>query len=188
MLPQEFYSQPADLAARQLLGKILVHETAKGTVSGRIVETEAYLSNGDPGCHAARGKTARNAPMFEMGGVAYVYLIYGLYHCFNVVTGAKGRGEAVLVRAVAPLEGISLMARRRGLRDVLSLCSGPGKLCQAFAIAKDANGSSLRDKPLYILNGQEPENITVTTRIGLTRGSDRLLRYYMTGSPYVSRP
>lgn len=187
VLPWEFYAQDAATAARQLLGKQLVHEAADGTVAGIIVETEAYRSLDDPACHAARGKTGRNAPMFERGGLAYVYFIYGMHHCFNVVTGPKGRGEAVLIRAVAPMKGIPLMMRRRRQKKVNQLCSGPGKLCQAFGIDMGCNLWSLREKPLYIVEGEDVTGITVTPRIGLTRGSHLLLRYYCSDSPFISR-
>lgn len=188
LLPEDFYLQDAARAAPQLLGKTLVHDTPAGRLSGTIVEAEAYLSRDDPGCHAARGETRRNASMFRAGGAAYVYLIYGIYHCFNVVTGREGQGEAVLIRALAPREGISLMAQNRGRRDLRSLCSGPGKLCRAFGIDLRLNGHNLREGPLYILEGEEVRDITTTTRVGLNRGRDKLLRYYVTGSPFISRP
>ncbi len=188
IMPLEFYAQDAATVARQLLGKQLIHELAEGLVAGMIVETEAYRSHDDPGCHAARGKTARNAPMFEQGGLAYVYFIYGMHHCFNVVTGPEGVGEAVLIRALAPLQGVDLMIRNRRQDKVPLLCSGPGKLSQAFCIDMNCNRQNLREKPLYIVEGEEVQDITVTTRIGLTRGSHLLLRYYSSGSPFVSRP
>lgn len=187
-LPQEFYLQDAAQVAEQILGKTLVHETKSGRLSGTIVEAEAYLSRDDPGCHAARGKTKRNAFMFAQGGVAYVYFIYGMYYCFNVVTGQEGRGEAVLIRAAAPLEGVSLMAQNRGRQDPLNLLSGPGKLCQAFQIDLTLNGQSLQERPLFMAEGEKPPRVTVTTRIGLNLGKEKLLRYYVTGSPFVSRP
>jgi DNA-3-methyladenine glycosylase len=187
ILPWEFYAQEAAVVARQLLGKQLIRETAEGVMAGMIVETEAYRSHDDPGCHAARGKTDRNAPMFERGGLAYVYFIYGMHHCFNVVTGPEGKGEAVLIRALAPLQGIPLMMKNRRQEKVPQLCNGPGKLCQAFGIDMDVNCWNLQQKPLYIVRGEDIRNVTVTTRIGLTRGSHLLLRYYSTGSPFVSR-
>lgn len=187
-LPWEFYVRDAATVARQLLGKQLIHETAAGMMVGTIVETEAYRSHDDPGCHAARGKTARNAPMFAQGGQAYVYFIYGMHHCFNVVTGPEGKGEAVLIRALAPLEGIPIMMQNRRQQKVLLLCNGPGKLCQALGIDMGCNRLNLRQKPLYITAGEDIPDVTVTTRVGLTRGSNLFLRYYSTGSPFVSRP
>jgi DNA-3-methyladenine glycosylase len=188
ILPLEFYAQDAVVVARQLLGKLLAHELPDGLVAGMIVETEAYRSQDDPACHAARGKTFRNAPMFEPGGLAYVYFIYGMHHCFNVVTGPEGEGEAVLIRALAPLQGIPLMMRNRRQEKVDLLCNGPGKLCQALGIDMECNRQNLREKPLYIVEGEDVGEITVTTRVGLTRGSHLLLRYYSTGSPFISRP
>ena len=179
--------------ARRLLGTVLVHETDDGPAAGRIVETEAYLRD-DPACHAARGLTPRNAVMFGPPGHAYVYFIYGMYHCFNVVTARSGIGEAVLIRALEPLDGMSLMAERRGT-DVLSrLCSGPGKLAMALGIHRAHNGADLRDGLLRILPPQSyPWNrrgagkITTTTRIGINVGADLPLRFYLEGSPFVSK-
>lgn len=188
LLPEDFYLRDAARVAPELLGKVLVHETGAGRIAGTIVEAEAYLSRDDPGCHAARGKTKRNASMFSRGGRAYVYLIYGMYHCFNVVTGREGEGEAVLIRAAAPLEGVSLMAANRGRRDPRTLCSGPGRLCRAFGIDLALNGCSLREGPLFIAGGEKPSRIAVSPRIGLNRGREKLLRFYAAGSPYISRP
>lgn len=155
-----------------------------------IVETEAYLSDNDPACHASRGMTERNRTMFGPAGRAYVYLIYGIYYCLNVVTGPAGRGEAVLIRAVEPLEGIELMLERRG-RDcpLTNLTSGPGKLCQAFGIDKSYDGHDLRKKPLCIAENPalEAPDITATPRIGINAARDKLLRFVIKGNKHLSR-
>ena len=178
-------------AARKLLGCYLFRETEEGLVSGIIVETEAYLSEGDPACHASRGKTRRNAAMFGPPGTAYAYFIYGNYYCFNVVTGPEGRGEAVLIRAVEPIKGLDLMQKRRGEGCSLkNLASGPGKLCQAFAIDRSLNGHDLRYKPLYLKNNPDlPQVLSIksTPRIGVSSAKDKHLRFIINENEFLSR-
>ncbi len=186
-LKKDFYLNETAEVAKQLLGQILVHNTGEGLVSGIIVETEAYLRENDPGCHAASGRTKRNEAMFEEGGIAYVYLIYGMYYCFNVVTGKEGDGEAVLIRAVEPLEGLEIMARSRGGKEPYALCSGPGKLCQAFAIDARHNGKPLNGPHLGIMEGKKAGRIKAASRVGLARGKDKLLRFYFADCPFVSK-
>lgn len=184
----DFFKADTITVARKLLGKILVHENDEGCVAGRIVETEAYLFRGDPACHAARGKTQRNEAMFGPPGTAYVYLIYGVHHCFNVVTSEPGIGEAVLVRALEPLLGIDLMKKRRGTSQAEILTNGPGRLCQAMAIDTGHNGTSLLHGDLYLAEDEmEPLEIVTTTRVGITKGADLPLRFYCKGNPFVSR-
>ena len=186
-VPREFYTAPTIEVAKKLLGKVLVHRIEKGVISGRIVETEAYTCD-DPACHASRGMTKRNAAMFGEAGHAYVYFTYGMYFCFNVVTGHEGVGEAVLIRAAEPLEGIELMKVDRGTDDVINLASGPGKLCQAFAINRDQNGLDLTNSELMIVDdGWKPAEIITSTRIGIRLAADRPWRFYVSGNPYVSR-
>jgi len=178
-------------AARGLLGWYLCRETEEGLVSGIIVETEAYLSEDDPACHASRGKTKRNAAMFGPPLTAYIYFIYGNYYCFNVVTAPEGRGEAVLIRAVEPVAGLDLMQNRRGAGCSLkNLASGPGKLCQAFAIDKSLNGHDLRRKPLFLKDNPDlPLNLSIksTPRIGVSAAKEKQLRFVITGNKFLSR-
>lgn len=182
-----FFLRPTEEVARDLLGAILLHETEEGVTAGMIVETEAYLSCNDPACHAACGMTKRNAPMFGKPGTVYVYKIYGMHCCFNVVTGPEGRGEAVLVRALEPIAGIELMQKRRGKKDLRDLCSGPAKLVEAMGITLDLNGASLMEGPLYLLRRRRrPQAIVTTTRVGISKGADLPLRFYIAGNPYVS--
>ena len=186
-IPREFYIAPTIEVAKKILGKALVHQTDKGVIAGRIVEAEAYTSD-DPACHACRGMTKRNAVMFGQAGHAYVYFTYGMYFCFNVVTGREGVGEAVLIRAAEPLEGIELMEEYRGAEDLKKLASGPGKLCQAFAINRDQNGLDLTNSELVIVDdGWEPSEIITSTRIGIRLAADRPWRFYVGGNPHVSR-
>ena len=187
VLPREFYLQDTVAVAQQLLGKLLVHQTAEGVLAGRIVETEAYKQD-DPACHASRGMTRRNEVMFGEPGHAYVYFTYGMYFCLNAVTAPKGVGEAVLIRAVEPVEGIKLMAYRRGTTDVTNIASGPGKVCQAFGLGREHNGLDLTDSVLTIVDdGFVPERIVATTRIGIRVALDYPWRFYIYGNPHVSR-
>lgn len=186
ILPEEFFKEDTVKVAQRLLGKVLVHNLPEGISMGKIVETEAYLSKEDPACHASRGKTKRNEAMFGPAGMAYVYLIYGMYYCFNVVTREEGVGEAVLIRALEPLEGIQYMQQRRGTSKVLNLTNGPGKLCQALGINKEHNGISLTNSNLTILDSQEKPRIQSSPRIGIKTGLDLMLRFYAAENPYVS--
>ncbi len=166
-------------AAKALLGKILVHNTPEGRISGRIVETEAYLLN-DPACHASRGMTKRNKVMFWEAGHAYVYFTYGFHYCLNVVTRPKGIGEAILIRALEPLEGIEIMKRNRKKNNLKDLCSGPGKLTQAFGIDLSLNGlDMLEGDVLYLLDDNtDVGEIIARPRIGIKLAADKLWRYY----------
>ncbi len=190
-LGRAFYLQPTVEVARGLLGRLLVHDSPQGLTVGRIVETEAYLADNDPGCHAARGRTERNAPMYEGPGTIYVYFIYGMHCCMNVVTQPEGVPEAVLLRAVEPLAGIELMQRRRGRRRLQELASGPAKLAQAFGVGLEHNRGCILGPPLFITCERwEPELIVSTPRIGLAAGcgEDLPLRMCVANSPWLSRP
>ena len=174
-----------DLAQR-LLGSLIVRQDADGPRVGRIVETEAYLPD-DPASHSFKGLTPRCRSMFGRAGLAYVYRIYGIHHCFNVVTGPEGRGEAVLIRALEPLEGLPLMEAARGTAKALT--NGPGRLCQALGIDREFDGEDLLvSDRLFIMKGDAPrERIVASPRIGITQAADLPWRFYLEGNPHVSR-
>ena len=188
-LPPSFYDRPTEAVARELLGAVLEHRTADGTVRGRIVETEAYLGPHDPACHAAAGLTDRTRFLFGPPGRAYVYFIYGMHWCFNAVTREEGHGSAVLIRAVEPISGLEHMRRRRDVERDVDLTSGPARLCDAFGIDKEQNGVRLNRGPLRILSGlQVPdEDVLVTPRIGIRKAADWPLRFLVKGNRFVSK-
>lgn len=178
LLKKDFFNQSTESVAQGLLGHYLVHETPEGRTVGKIIETEAYLAN-DPACHASRGMTPRTRPMFGPPGYAYIYFIYGMYHCFNVVTAPEGVGEAVLIRALEPIEGIDLMRQRRPKSNDKNLCNGPGKLVLAMGIHANQNGTLLLKGSLRLETGIKiPQTkIQKTPRIGISTAQDLLLRY-----------
>ncbi len=189
-LPRAFYDRDTAQVAQELLGRLLVHADPQGITAGIIVEAEAYLQ-GDPGCHAARGRTERNAPMFGPPGTVYVYLIYGMHHCLNIVTRPEGVGEAVLIRAVEPICGLELMQKRREAGAEQELTSGPAKLTQAMSIDRRHNNGDITAGPLYVSDSPPvPRPMVTTVRIGLSaaRGAELPLRYCLSDSPYLSRP
>ncbi len=192
ILPRTFYYRDTLQVARELLGKKLVRNGPDGQLSGRIVETEAYIGQSDTACHAARGRTKRNAVMFGPPGHAYVYFIYGMYHCLNVVTEGEGFAAAVLIRALEPLEGLAVMREQRSGRSDRALTNGPGKLCQALVIDKRLNGADLcADGLLYIEEGEVTGDIATGPRIGIRRATAEDMaapwRFYISDSPFVSR-
>lgn len=188
ILSKSFYSRPTIQVAKDLLGQFLVHETPQGATAGRIVEVEAYLPKNDPACHASRGMTSRNEVMFGPAGYSYVYFCYGNHFMFNVVTEREGVPGAVLVRALEPVKGAGLMAKRRGhfTETDLGLTNGPGKLVQASGINRTHNKLPLWKKPLYLQKARRGEPVGVTTRIGITEGSELPLRFYLKGNPFLS--
>jgi DNA-3-methyladenine glycosylase len=200
-LPRAFYERPTLEVAADLIGKVLVHVRRGVRTSGAIVEVEAYIGESDPACHAAPGPTLRNAPLYGPPGHAYVYLNYGIHSLANVVTEATGSPAAVLLRALAPLEGVGVMRRRRaratkGRRTVdpamlaeHDLCRGPGNLTMAMGITLAENRVDLLDDRLFVEDrGVGGQPISWSPRIGIRVGVDRLWRAYATGSPAVSKP
>ncbi|MDD3654434.1 MAG: DNA-3-methyladenine glycosylase [Desulfotomaculaceae bacterium] len=186
ILPRSFYARSTTEVAKELLGAYLFHISPEGATAGRIVETEAYIQ-GDPACHAFRGMTPRNRVMFGPPGYAYVYFIYGMYYCFNIVTAPEGAGEAVLIRALEPVAGIPLMRLRRGRDSLPELCGGPAKLVQAMGITKEHNGADLTKVPLVVCRGERIEDIVTTTRIGIREDSPLPLRFYLKDNPFISK-
>ena len=186
LLKTDFYRRDARTVAQELLGCVIHREINGNVLSGRIVETEAYLQD-DPACHAFKGRTPRTEAMFMTGGISYVYLIYGMYYCFNTVTGMEGSGQAVLIRALEPIDGIETMKELRGTENIKNLCSGPGKLCQALNINKADNAQCLRNGDIKISTGSRIENIFTTTRIGIKLGAELPYRYYLEGNKFISK-
>jgi len=187
-LPRSFYTRPTLEVAPDLLGKILVHIKGKTITSGRIVELEAYRNTDDPASHAYRGPTPRNTLMFGEAGHAYVYFIYGMYFCVNVVTEEHGTAGACLIRGLEPLEGVGVMKKRRGIEKIHELTSGPGKLCQAMSIDRSLNGADLGGEKLYLTDdGYAGFKIKKSPRIGIRVGMDKHWRFFVQGSEYVTK-
>jgi DNA-3-methyladenine glycosylase len=174
-------------AARRLLGWRLTHETPDGITAGVIVETEAYTED-DPACHAFRGPTPRNAAMFGPPGHAYIYRIHQQI-CLNVVTRPEGIAEAVLIRALDPVEGLGLMRLRRGDVDEALFCAGPGRLCRAMGITMELNGRPLWQAPLTLEPGASvpDSDVMTTTRVGISRAAEQPWRYYQISAGSVSK-
>lgn len=184
-----FYDRDPAVVARELLGAVLRVEDELGTTSGRIVETEAYLGPHDPACHAVAGRTPRTWHLFGAPGMAYVYRIYGMHWCMNAVTMPEGVGSAVLVRALVPLEGIARMrARRPAAANDAELCNGPGKLCAALGIERAHDGLALTGGSAITIVGGAPvadAGVLVGPRIGITKGADLPLRFWLRGVKVV---
>lgn len=169
-LRRDFYNQSSFIIARELLGKYLVRKTPRARISGKIIETEIYYGQKDEGSHAYRGITKRNWPMFGPPGRLYVYLIYGIHHCLNIVTEKKGFPAAILIRALKPAEGIEIMMKNRETDNLENLAYGPGKLCQAFKITKKENNLSLLDNKIFIEDwGKKVSKIKKSSRVGLSK-------------------
>ena len=195
-LTSEFYSQTTVEVARSLLGKVIVRQLDSGqTLAGIVVETEAYLSAEDPASHSFRGLGRKNASMFESAGTLYVYPIHAKY-CLNVVAETKGRGAAVLIRAVQPMEGIEWMCQHRGLTDLtkplVRLTSGPARMCQALAVDRNLDGADLihgtsiwfETEPAVVIS--QSWTARTSARIGISQAVDKPLRWFMDGHQFVS--
>jgi DNA-3-methyladenine glycosylase len=179
-LPRSFYNRPAETVARELLGTLLAHCVGGKLRVGRIVETEAYLGPHDRAAHSARGRTARTEVMFGPPGHAYVYMIYGIHHCLNVVTEPAGHASAVLIRALEPVQHIEGSTK------------GPGLLCRALAIDRRLNGHDLLSDDFLIAAAERsaPFTIVARPRIGVDYAGEwaaKPLRFYIEGNPFVSR-
>ena len=182
MLRRSFFARSVHEVAPDLIGVTLLMDG----IGGRIVEVEAYDQQ-DPASHAYRGRTPRNDSMYGPPGHAYVYRSYGIHWCLNLVCGERDVPEAALIRALEPTAGIAEQRRRRGTDDLRTLCSGPGKLCQALAITREHDGLPLDHLPFRLQERRAVPDIVTTPRIGLTRATELSWRYLEAGSPYVSR-
>ncbi|MGD0590548.1 MAG: DNA-3-methyladenine glycosylase [Bacteroidota bacterium] len=199
-LSRSFYLRPTLQVAQELLGKYFIRRIGKNLLIGKIVEVEAYRSN-DPASHSFRGKTNRNSVMFCEGGHLYVYFTYGMHFCANIVTGRKGIGEAVLIRAVEPLAGIEMMKINRygsnkslnlkslNRKILIKLTNGPAKFCEAFGIARQENGMDLLESKISIIEGESIPSklIKRSSRIGIRRGVEKRWRFFIAGNPWVSK-
>lgn len=182
-LLKSFFDRSVHKVAPDLIGATLL---VKG-VGGIITEVEAYHHT-DPASHSFRGITARNAVMFGPPGYVYVYRSYGIHWCLNFVCECEGSASAVLVRALEPTHGIATMRRRRGVRDERALCSGPGKLCEALAVTGAHTGFAIDAKPFELFAPENPIEVAVGVRIGITKAVDAPWRYGLRGSKFLSKP
>lgn len=202
IISKEFYNRSALEVSKDLLGKVLVREVDGKILKGKIVETEAYIGATDKACHAYNGRrTNRTEPLYEDGGVSYIYFIYGLYHCFNVVTNEKDVAEAVLIRAIEPLNEFDYISNIRYNKtyteltkaQIKNLTNGPSKLCLAYLINKDLNIEPLYKKgPIYIADGDNDEKFEIveSKRIGIDyaeEAKDFMWRFYIKDNIFVSK-
>jgi DNA-3-methyladenine glycosylase len=185
-LQKEFYSRKTEKVAREILGKILVHRIEGGVLKGKIVEVEAYLGLADPGAIGSR--RAKNIPeaLLMPAGYTFVYFTYGNHWMLNV-NAKTGRLGAVLIRALEPLDGIEIMKKNRGVDDIRNLTNGPGKLTKAFLIDKRHNGVDLTRDELFIEDSDERVEVAESTRIGISKGKSKMLRFYVKGNRFVSK-
>ncbi len=187
-IPRPFFERYTPAVARALLGSRLVRMMGRSRLSGVVVETEAYRGSRDPASHAYRGRTKRNETMFGPAGHAYVYFTMGVHYCLNVTTEGKGVPAAVLIRAIEPLEGVELMRRNRGVNETRRLAAGPGNLTKALGIGRELNGEDLvRSDRLFFESGPTARNVGISRRIGVSAGTSFMWRFYVKGSPFVSK-
>ncbi len=194
-LPGKFYTRDVLTVARELLGKIFVKNENGIVLSGKIVEVEAYDGDIDEAAHTFTGKTKRNEIMFGEGGFFYVYFTYGNHFCCNVVTGTSGKGTAVLIRAVEPIDGMDIMIKNRFGRELrnekekFNLTNGPGKVCQAFSITKKHYGIDLTGDEIFILGSKKlkEEEIGISQRIGIKKSVHLPWRFFIKNNQYISR-
>ena len=182
-LSRSFFARSVHEVAPELIGATLLFNGAGGT----IVEVEAYHHT-DPAAHSYTGRTERNAVMFGPPGYAYVYRSYGIHWCLNFVCEEDGSASAVLIRALAPTQGLAAMRRRRGMRDERALCSGPGKICEALGITRKQNGLALDRTPFELRARAGKPEIVTGVRIGITKAAEKPWRYGLKDSPFLSRP
>jgi DNA-3-methyladenine glycosylase len=199
LMKRAFFNRDPRIVSRELLGKLIVRKAGRSTISGRIVEVEAYLGAGDLAAHSAAGNTARNAVLWGPPGHAYVYFIYGVHYCLNISCLPSGQAGGILIRALEPVSGIREMAKARELADLdfktaralRKLASGPGKLAEALGVTRPRdNGKDMvsADSDLQVADdGYKVEEVAVTPRIGITKSADMLLRYLIAGNTFISR-
>ena len=195
LLKSDFFDCDPRKVARALLGKLLIRRTPRGMLAGRVVETEAYLGEGDAAAHAAAGRTARNSVLFGPPGHAYVYFIYGNHFCLNVSCLPDGAPGCVLFRALEPVAGIEEMAKARGIEvrresDLKKISSGPGRMTEALGITRDRdNGKSLvsaKSDLQLVDDSYRVRRVVATPRIGITKAAEHPLRFLIAGNPFVS--
>jgi DNA-3-methyladenine glycosylase len=189
-LNRSFYLDNTTQVAKNLLGKILVKKSGKMLLTGKIVETEAYMGDHDPACHAYRKITKRSRTLYKTGGTIYVYFVYGNYYCFNIVTEEEGKGCAVLIRALEPIDGIEYMKENRGkVKNIYELTNGPSKLCLAFDIESEMNDKDITGRSFFISNPlmENKFEIAVSKRIGLNTGEEFMYRFFIKNNPFVTK-
>ena len=194
-LPRDFYLNDTLTVARNLLGKIFVRKTEEKLLAAKIVETEAYVGAVDESAHSFRGETERNSVMFREGGHLYVYFTYGMYYLANVVTASEGTGDAALLRAMEPLEGIDFFAQNRfgktelSEKEKINLLNGPAKICLAFGIDKEKNGVDLLGDEIFIVDASpvKENEIAIAERIGISKSKELPWRFYLANSKFISR-
>ncbi len=182
-----FYNRPTLEIAPEILGKYIVYNSPQGKLSARIVEVEAYIASDDPACHAFKGETQRNKPLFGKAGISYVYFIYGMYNCFNFVTEPKGSACAILLRGAEPCEGIDIMHRLSPNKKEHQLLNGPGKFCRSFGINRVHNNIDITGDEIYLEDRNEMSvEYTTAPRIGITEAVENPWRFYDKTSKSVS--